>query len=249
MTPETTLYELFEQYLGGELNAAEKAAFEQRLQSEPEVQALFNDYKNIQQDFIQYENIKPGEAALGETLTALNREHFNAAAQPAAAKVVSMKRRWYMLAAAASVIMGFFLLKPMFFTSQGDLFNKYYEEEQLSGIRGEADTVSTVADFYNQKEYTKALTLLEPYTLAHPSATNMLMAKGVCYLQTGRFAEADAVFAPIAASATIFQQRAQWLQAMVQLKQDNKPACKIILEKINSSSVYYERAQRLLKAL
>jgi tetratricopeptide (TPR) repeat protein len=249
MTPETTLYELFEQYLGGDLNAAEKAAFEQRLQTEPEVQALFTDYKNIQTDFIQYESAKPGEAALTGTLTELNREHFAAAAQPATAKVVSMKRRFYMIAAAASLIMGFFLLKPLFFTSQGNLFNKYYDEEGLSVSRGETDTASTVANFYNQKEYAKALTLLEPYTEAHPTATDLLMAKGVCYLQTGRFAEADAVFAPVAASATVYSQRAQWLQAMVQLKQANKPACKTILEKINNTSAYYERAQRLLKAI
>lgn len=248
MTPETTIYELFEQYLAGELPPAETAAFEQKLQAEPGFREQFDAYKNIQQDFMLMESGRSQEAALTETLQQYNRQYFTAQ-QPQQAKVVSMKRRWYMVAAAASLIAAFFLLKPMIFTGGGSLFNDYYAETPLDDARSNADSASRITELFNNKKYTEALTILEPYTAAHPDATSMLMAKGTCYMQTAAFEKANAVFTPIASGQTAYAARAQWMLAMVALKQDDKAACKPLLEKIPSGSEYYERAQRLLKKL
>jgi hypothetical protein len=249
MTPETTIYELFEQYLAGELPANETAALEKELQINARLKEEFDLYCNLQNDFLQMETGRAQESALAETLQQYNQQYFTAQ-QPQQAKVVSMKRRWYMVAAAASLIAAFFLLKPMLFTaSDKNLFNEYYSEEGLSGVRGDADSVSRSAELFNAKKYAEALTILEPYTAVHPDATSLIMAKGTCYMQTAAFEKANAVFTPIASGQTAYAARAQWMLAMVALKQDDKAACKPLLEKIPAGSDYYTRARRLLKQL
>jgi tetratricopeptide (TPR) repeat protein len=248
MNAEMSTYEWFDQYLAGELSAAEKAQFEQRLAADAEFRSLFEDYRNIENSFKEYEQNKASEAAFTQTLTQLNRQHFGTGTQQSKGKVVSMKRRWFVVAAAASIIAAFFLLNP-FTGGSGNLFNDYYEAESLSATRGSEDSASRIAEYYNAKDYNNALTLLEPYTEGHPDATDLQLAKAVCYLQTNRFTDAEAVLKPIAAAGTVYSQRAQWLRAMVQLKNDNKPACKEILQTIDSGSAYYERAQKLLKKL
>jgi tetratricopeptide (TPR) repeat protein len=249
MPAENINYEQVERYLSGEMDAVEKTAFEQLLQNDPEVMQKMQTYKALQEEFTAMKTANAGERALKENLTVLNREYFSRDVKKIT-KRTPVRNIIITLAAAASLLFAFFLFKPVLFgTGNKNLFNRYYEEEVFSVGRGNTDSTGLAAGFYNEKNYGRALEILEPYTNNHPAATGLLLYLGRCYLQTEKYIKAEAIFSGIAAGSSIYREKAQFLHALSLLKQERKEDCRKLLLQVNEKSAYYKKAQELLGEL
>lgn len=250
MPAKASPYEQFEQYLAGEMPPEERQLFEARLNSDPQLAETFRAYKQLNEEYSEMEQLREEEAALSGTLAQMNRKYFSAGETMVQKKQAPVRRMVFAVAAAASLIAAFFLLKPMWFAGGNkNLFNEYYENEQMSVERGAMDSAAQAAALYNAKDYAKTLTILEPFTKAHPEKTELQVFTGRCYLETAAYDKADSVFSAIAKGGTVFSDKAQWLQALVMLKQKQNEAAKQLLEKIPGNSAYYKQAKELMGKL
>jgi tetratricopeptide (TPR) repeat protein len=249
MPGEIPTYELIEEYLSGDMNPSRKKAFEDMLEREPDMMEMMLTYKKLQEEFTGMETARTGEGALKENLASLNQQYFSRE-EKKMVKRTPVRSIIITLAAAASILFAFFLLKPVLFgTGDKNLFNRYYEEETFSSGRGNTDSTGLAAGFYNAKNYDRALEILEPYTSNHPDATDLLLYLGRCYLQTEKYAKADALFSTIAGGNTVYRDKAQFLQALSMLKQQRKDECRKLLLQVKEKSAYYKKAQELLGEL
>jgi tetratricopeptide (TPR) repeat protein len=245
MALDTTIYEKIELYLANEMSEQDRLAFEQDINTNTELKETVALYQSLNEEYTQIENSKVGVSQLQDTLQEISPNYFK---EEKKAKVFSVKRTVSLFAVAASLLFAFLLLKPMLF-SHKDLFKTYYEEETLSNQRSGGDSVSKAIELFNKKEYTQALTYLEPITNKDATATDLQLAKGVCYLNLAQYDKANTIFETVATGQTIYKERAQWLKAMLLLKQEKKAECKTYLQTIDSSSSYYKKAQELMGKL
>ncbi len=245
MALDTTIYEKIELYLANEMSEQDRLAFEQEMNTNAEVKETVALYQSLNDDYVQIENSKIGVSQLQQNLQEISPNYFK---EEKKAKVFSMKQTVSLLAVAASLFFAFLLLKPMLFSNK-DLFKSYYEEEALSTQRSNSDSVTKAIELFNKKEYSQALIYLEAITNKDADATDLQLAKGVCYLNLAQYDKANTVFETVATGQTIYKERAQWLKAMLLLKQEKKAACKTYLQTIETSSSYYKKAQELIGKL
>lgn len=249
MSAETSTYEQIERYISGIMDPEEKQAFEAALNRDKSLTEKMLAYKKLNEEFSVMEQSKAGEEALSGTLQQAGKKYFTGE-KNITKKPAPVRRMVFAFAAAASIIAAFFLLKPILFsTGNKDLFNEYYPGEQMSVERGAADSGAEAAKFYNAKEYAKALQILEPFTKAHPGKTELQVFAGRAYLETAAYAQADSVFSAVAGGTSLLRDKAQFLRAMVMLKQKRNEECKAILVQVPESSTYAEQAKELLKKL
>jgi tetratricopeptide (TPR) repeat protein len=246
MSVDNSTYEKIELYLAGEMTEAESAAFSINIDNDTELKETVTLYKSLQENYIQIENSKIGENELRETLKNTSTNYFTTTKE---AKVFSFKNTYKILAVAASIIFAFLIIKPLVFNSNKNLFDSYYEQEELSVQRGEADSILKAIQFFNKKDYQQALNLLEPITATKKDANDITIAKGECYLNLNQYDKALQSFEQVAAKNSLYKDRAIWLIAMTYLKQDKKNDCKKYLANVVPTSSFYNRAQKLMKAL
>ncbi|MEZ4688502.1 MAG: hypothetical protein R3B47_21295 [Bacteroidia bacterium] len=116
-----------EQYLDGQLSEAEQAAFEQRLDSEPDLVS-------------EFEAAVAARAAV--LLTAREARHSQLRNRyEGGARVRSLRPPAVLLLAAAAVLLFFFLLKGVFSPAQSPeaLYAQYFQNQSLSGLRSVDD--------------------------------------------------------------------------------------------------------------
>jgi predicted Zn-dependent protease len=244
-------YEIINQYLEGELSGEALLSFEQELKTNPELVKELALYKMINEDMSEHSRQEQEEQDLTGNLKKLNEKYFN---EPSG-KVIRFSRWWYAGIAAAAAAVLFFVIRPF----AGPEFNNqklyaYYmnDIESLSGgQRGNpADSLLVkAADFYNQKDYTKALPLLKDILTSKPDETQLKLAAGICYLQTGRFDSATAVFDEIANGTSVFNNEAVWYKALAALNQNRLDECYRILEKLPAEASSYKEAKKLMKKI
>lgn len=246
-----TDYELMERYLAGEMEPGEQEAFEAALNNDVAFRERFSAYRLFNEEYSGMEQSRAGEETLTTTMKQLKDKYF-LTTETGIKKPAPVRKLIFALAAAASLLFAFFLLKPVLFgTGNKDLFGEYYVEEQFPRQRGVPDSATIAAGFYDKKEYTQTLNILEPYTNAHPEKTELLLFRGRCYIATAQYDKAVELFRAVTGSNApqVFRDKAQWLHALVLLKQDKKEDGKKILQQIPEQSFYYKKAKELLADL
>ncbi len=246
MPLDNSIYEKIELYLSGEMPENEKVAFDVEIEKDAELTETVTLYKSLQEDYIQIENSKIGENELRETIKNTTPKYF---ATTKEVKVFSINKTFKLLAVAASILFAFLIIKPIIFKSNKNLFDSYYEQEELSVQRGEADSIVKAIQFFNKKEYQQALNLLEPITAYKKDANDIIITKGECYLSLNQYEKAFQSFELVASTQSLYKDRAIWLVAMTYLKQDKRDDCKRYLGNVVSTSSFYNRAQKLIKLL
>ena len=250
MAAELPDYEQIERYLSGDMEPAEQQAFESLLNQDPDAMQKLQTYKNLQQEYGFIEQSKPGEEALNHTFVRMKQKYF-APEEKTEKKTAPVRKMMFALAAAASVLIAFFLLKPVLFPSGNkDLFAQYYEDEQFT-VRGGTDSAATASAFYDQRDYARTLQILEPFTQAHPEKIELVIFKGKCYLQTNQYNKAEEIFTALVNgnAPQMYREKAQWLHALLMLKQERKEDCRKLLIQIPEKSYYYKKAKQLLDDL
>ena len=235
-------YILFDQYLQGELTAAEKSDFEKQLAEDPYFASEFETFKGVQ---LQLENKFGFEAereAFKENLTQISEKHFNNS-KP---KVVLM-RPWY-YAAAASIIILFGLF--FFDYNQNPVFNDYNHPGQAHFIeRGTTDMHLLQAEkAFNSRKFKDAILFFE-MALKETKTPEIQYYYGVSLLETNEYKKAEAVFNELKATSPVYKDKSLWNLALMKLKQKDYKGCKQILQTISQDYEDYDEVQELLDAL
>ena len=243
-------YDIINDYVSGELSGDALLAFEKELQTNEALAKEVAIFKTIQEELgSQFKN-KSDSENLRQTLENLNQTYF----EKPKAKVVSMKKIILGLTAIAAAVLLFFMLKPS--NSNYDKVAIYADaikdvEPISNSVRGIGidDDIEKAKLLYNAKNYTAALPKLKAIVEKKKEETELIMALGVCYLQTNKLDSAFQVFDNIAQGQTVYKNNAILYKALIYFKQNNTEACKAALELIPADADKYNAAQALLKKI
>lgn len=246
-------YDIISQYLAGELVGDDLIAFEKELQTNVTLANEVKLYKTIDNELLLDQQNKAEKENLTKTLNSLSQTHF----KKKEVKVVGINKLWWYAAttiAAAAVL--FLVFRP---TTKIEPFNNeiiyasYVNKniDELSfGERGKNDSsLSRAASSYNKKDYATALPLLENAVADNPKETQLILAIGVCYMQTNQNDWALRSFDQIAEGKSVYKNKAQWYKALTLLKQNKLTDCKTTLQSIPKDADEYNIATELLNKL
>ncbi len=231
-------YEKIDQYLDGQLQGPDLAAFEKELEADPELAAETQLLQEMQVLLRQSVQDQPAETALRQTLRSKGDMYF---ATPAVsttpqAKAVRLTRRfWYRVsAAAAACLILFFVLLPSIngALSDEDVLAKYGNPEPLAITRGNIpDTfLARAISYYNAEKYQEALPLIDSSIAIDPANTSLLFAKGISLFKTGDYPGATTVFEAIGSGQTSFKGDAIRWQALLLVKTNQRKEAIVLLK-------------------
>lgn len=246
-------YDIISQYLAGELVGDELIAFEKQLQTNAALATEVKLYKTIDGELSSLQKNKTETESLTNTLHHLGKAHF----KKNVAKVVSINKRWwYAASAVAAAVILFFVLQPSkkietfnAETLYASYLNKSVDELSFSERGKNNPQLIKAASFYNKKDYISALPLLENEIADNPNETQLILATGVCYMQTNQYAFALRFFDDIANGKSVYKNKAEWYKVLVLLKQNKFAECKIAIQLISKDADDYNNAVELLNKI
>jgi hypothetical protein len=241
-------YEEIEKYLHKGLDENEQQSFEQALAADPALAAEVELYRQTELQLLAKANADAGEPQLKEQLSALSKEYFNKKAPAPVVRINKRKRLYYYIGGAAAALLAILLVQPLLTTQKPveELYAVNAEKiYKFSGARGGSNTSGNAVYLFDTKKYKEALAILEPIPTKD---TDTLLAKAVCYLETGNSGKALEIYNGMIASQTQAE-KATLYKAMLYLKQGDKTACRNTLKLIPEGSDYYANAASLLKGL
>jgi predicted Zn-dependent protease len=245
---EEALLQKIDEYLHNEMPPHERTEFELQIAGDDKLRNYIQLYTAID-NTMQAKNTSPNENELRQTLQQMNRKYFTG---EGIVKQGSFKK-WLAIAASVIIIVavGIYFLFPGK-PSAEKLYTQFAKHDALNiQLRGnKADTIAqSAAVVFNKKEYTTALPLLKNYVQLQADDIQMKFSLAVCYMETGKYNEADTIFTNIASGQTAYAATAQWYKALLALKQKDYTKCRAVLNNIPASSSYAAKAKELLAAL
>ncbi|RME08936.1 MAG: hypothetical protein D6816_05020 [Bacteroidetes bacterium] len=233
-----------DKYLSGQMEADEKRAFEQELDTN---KALAEELA-LQKDMNRFLQKRRRREALKGELDSLGSEYFGAKAEQG--RVVSMvgRRRWALGIAATLLVLvvAWFALRP-------SLYEQYAAHPPLALVEksgADARTLAEAEQAFNKGDYRKALPILQEYVANNPDDDLVKVYLGIAKMEIGETPEAREIFSSLATSnSPEIRDFAVWNLALSFLKDGNKEACRKVLQSIPEESGYYQKAKDLLERL
>lgn len=241
-----------EQYVEGALQGAERVAFEQELSENAELAAATRLYADMYAILSRAQQDSASEVALRQMLAQKGKTHF--APQPAKVFRLNWKKRLAGIAAAGLslfLVIRFLLLSPSLSTSK-ILAQTYTIPKEISVTRaGGSDNLleGKAVSLYNDKKYEKAIPLLDSCLAADSTDTRLLLAKGIALFKTEKNEFANAIFTQIADGGSARSNEARFWQALVLVKQEQRPAAIALLKTLLSEDPRNANARQLLDDL
>lgn len=239
---EAEIYDEIGRYVAGEMEGEELHAFEARLKNEATLQEKVALFRFATTSLDARFSREAQMAKLKETLSAMGDAHITE--QSAG----SGKTKWYWMAAAsitlcAAILYGMLSSKPD--------YSDYAVFEPLALTeRGAANPLKTQAEqTFNNHEYVKALTFINAVLQLEPDNTELKLYKGIALIELNQYVEATALLETIRKESPVYSDRALWLQALGELKQQHYDACRSLLKEIKPGADDYSKAQDLLDDL
>jgi tetratricopeptide (TPR) repeat protein len=229
-------------YLEGDLNAWELQQFEADCKNNPALAAEVALYKEALATFRQRLSNDETKAALRTTLHQLNGSHFKAPA-----KIIALKKYVSAIAAAAAIIIFVVIMWP-----NGSYMDEFGSTTMINTTeRGDnADSLLQQASVYfNKKDFSKALPLLERAVQADSSNQMALFYTGVAQVHTGSTTPARKNLAQVYAGESVFQYEAAFYLALSYAQEKNNNAAITWLRKIPAGTPVSQKAEQLLKKL
>lgn len=237
-------------YLEGDMENQEKAQFETSVQTDPELQQLLAEYKDVHLTLKM--KLAPDEAdkKMEATLSALSKQYFTDASEETDQKTVVVSLKLYLkwMSIAAVLIIGLLVWAPW----SANLYEKYAISKEMSVVeRGEGgqNNLDQAAQFYNAGDFSAASDLLQKeYTLT-PDNSLIAYYYGVTLIETNKTAEARSVLSKIFEGESVFKYDAAYYIALSYVKEKNNHDALIWLTKIPQGTINYDKAQELTKKL
>nr|WP_121271243.1 hypothetical protein [Pedobacter schmidteae] len=237
-------------YLEGDMEPQEKIDFEMAVPTDPELQELLAEYKNVHQTLKMKIAPSPADAQLEATLSSLNQQYFKntVAEQRKTAQVVSFKPYLKWMSVAAVLIIGLLIWAPW----SANLYEQYAISKEMSVVeRGEGDknNLEKAADFYNIGDFASAAKVLQEEYAANKNNSQVAYYYGISLIETAKGEEGRAVLSKLAEGESVFKYDAVYYMALSYVKEKNPKEASVWLEKIPQGSANYDQAQELSKKL
>lgn len=212
MNDNSSTHEI-ENYLGGDMSPGEKKNFEDRLNTDPELRALYELYTSIDAKMRDSEKNLQNEEALKTTLTNLNQSYFKAAVAPHPEPVVlkmetpQNNHHWLrkLLSAAAVVaiiVAAIYWMKGGKNDSPQQLADNYVSTALVTLSQTMSSTTDSLQQgiaAYNDKNYSQALGFFQEIYKNHPENNEALKNAGITLLVTKQYDQAIGAFDDLAA--------------------------------------------------
>jgi len=235
---EENKYELFDQFISGQMNHEESLRFEALLKGDVSLLAEFNLVKELQ----KVKEFSIQEAKLKSTLSSIHSANTS--------KSKWMKYAGFALLLSLLSFLLFQTIQNQSKSSYQDIPMAMFEPLELTTKSNEVQAnLRTMQDLYNQKEFKKAM----PYLLSHleskPNDLDILLAQGIAHMELQQFSQADAVFDKISDLEPRVK-KFRYYKSLNLLKQGRNSEAKILLKEIvNENGFGFEHAKKLISTV
>ena len=144
----------------------------------------------------------------------------------------------------------------LFFTyrtqSPETIYKKYYiTYENPGSSRSSETTYNEAIDYFNKKEFSKALEGFQAYLKLNPGSSKYEFLSGVSNMEIRNFPDAESSFNKIInRGSSLYTEGANWYLAMCYIATSQKVMAKDQLRKIiKSESIYKSKARKILRHL
>jgi tetratricopeptide (TPR) repeat protein len=240
---EEELYGDIERYVSNEMDATERAAFEQRVKNDGGLAEKLSIYQSVSRTLEAKYKGENDQRLFKQTLSEMEVELVD---NPEARV---LKLNWYTWAAAASVAL---LCAVLIYSSfSKPEYVEYAHFEPLALVdRGNADGLKSKAEqAFNSKDYANAVSYLNTLLSQNENDIELQLYRGISLLELSQVEEAERSFEKVRASSSIYQAQGTWMLALSALKQKDYDKCKLLLSQIPKESPVYTDAKRLLEDL
>ncbi|EMR03223.1 hypothetical protein [Cesiribacter andamanensis] len=250
--------ELYDAYYRQELSAADKAAFEARLQTDTDFAAGYAEFTRLTAGIQYYNRMRLVQAFKEADARQEPASPLTFRREEDTPKNVPLYRRGWMLAAAVVLLLAMagalFLLADR--SSAPDLYAAYYTplaQLELAHPRGEdesAELKQQAAAAYQQADYPTSLQLLEKARQLAGADGELLFLQGLNLLALERYAEAEQALLQAREFRFRQQQDARWYLALAYLAQEKRPEARQTLETLQQNDGPYQtQSTELLRRL
>lgn len=239
-------FELIEKYLDGDLDQTTKNEVERLISEDKEFEKEYLFRLELNQA-IQEKDVISLRENLSQIYKAIHTSNSG--------NVIKLfSKNWHLVAASISILLvvGSFLLSGLSNPNVDDLFDTFYNSESAisatrSGNANFQENLRVALQKYDHNEFDAAITLLE-------DINDNLVADfylGLAYVEIESYDKASESFTRILnEESNLFEEQAEWYNALCILKLGNKEEAKdIFLEITEGSSLYKRDAVKILKAL
>lgn len=257
------IYEAIEDYLNGTLVGNDLKNFEARLQSDTELVAQVELFREMDDAIGDKEVLNFQEMVQAEGVVFLENSSPEEKTQtPNIAKRINLARRYFLVAASILFLITsaliYWNMQSGAMPTGSELFAQYHEvydlNQNVRGIDASTDPkFQSGLQQYQAKNYSAAANIFQE--LATSNETDMVLAfsLGSAYLnqQTPNLNLASQQFEKIMTDGqSIYVPRAKWYQAMIHLKEENLEKAKPLLEDLaKSKDSFGEKASKILEKI
>lgn len=238
------LYPRIEDYLDNAMNGAERTAFEVEVQADPALAKALAQAQEARERLARQWAQEKSEAELSATLKELGKKHFSHSKKT---RRFQFNPRWMALAAALTALL-VWLGWP---ASEATLYKRYRKFPEAAFVvkNGSNQSLEQAANQFNTGDFDGALSGLKTYIQQNPEDAEARFFAGLCQMETGRLAEAEAIFRQMLESKNAWSEEARWFLALAYLRGEKNSDCRETLNQIPPGGAHYEEAQQLLKKI
>jgi tetratricopeptide (TPR) repeat protein len=236
-------HELIERYLAGDMDPDTRAAFESRLEKEPELLHTLQTWRDVEETLRH--SLAP-DAQRDELKKTLHQ--LRPVITKQAPKVVRFNKSLIAIASLAAAVALILFFGPW----DEDLYQQYGVREMVSPAeRGtHADTLlAEAAHQFNHHHYEKAIVSLDKVLQQQPDNAYARYYRGLSYLENKQTAQARADLESIYNGESVFKYEGAFYVALSYLKEKNEEKCREWLGKIPEDAENYAKARELMEKL
>ena len=234
-------FEKIEAYTEGRMSAAERAAFEQELQSDSELNQDYQDW--LEADRILKKNLTATEgiSQLRKTLHPLTKEYFKEESKQNG-KVILFRKYFIAVTAVAACLIIYFSLPA----GIGD-----YSIPQMpqAVVRGDSDLSDRGAQLFNGGKYREALPLLKERAISKPEDATSQFFYAVSLIKTKSYEEALPVLDKLTKGVSAYKEDAAFFAALSAYELKKEAVAINYARQVGGSSEYYEQARKIIDKL
>ncbi len=254
MNQEINYSRYIDRYLDGVMETDEKIWFEKELKDNKELEAELQFQKRI------FEVISDNETMMLHTqLEEIHSNIYRPWVRSLNIPTSTIRRYMYVAGTVAATLA---ILMILWFTSSkdkvstADLFAEYYQPAEINiSFRTAEDIVDsdlrTAMFFYENKEYSKAITLFEKILDSDQTRIGLNLYSGISHMELNHYTKANENFRKIIDhKENVFIESAQWYLGLCYIKTGEIDKAKDIFESIDANNGYYKKeAHKVLKKL
>ncbi len=245
MTPEEK-YELFEKYCSEELSAEEKAELDKMLNEDATLQKELRLYQELHSHLDTTLNTEHELLDLKKNLKQIADTYTENTIPAKKSKVIKLPVWSYAAAASVAILFGIYFLNP-----GNPSYTDFANIPELSIVeRATAEEdIKGAENAFNTKDFATAEKYLDRLLKKDANNTEFQYYYGIALLEQDKFDMATKVFGVLLNGNSAYKYKAQWFEALNQLKQEKYEECMLLLKGIPEQSEDYDTAQKLLKKL